>query len=210
MSRRAVGNHFNRSKYIEAPDGKHDQRKQDRPPDGGKGYGEKFSHAPRPVQRSHLIQLLRHCLQRGQKYHHIPADSFPYAKKHGYGQPSPPGIKPPDIPAGHMNDIGKEIIQHSLRIKHVFENQGGNDPGRDNRQIIQHTESNPEVADAVDKQRCKQAEQHLGRNRHQRIYDGIHKYRMEIWIPEYFPIVGETDKFLIQYGAKIPLEKAHN
>ena len=200
MGRLASGNHLDRCEHIEAANRQLDQSKQDCAANRGQRYVSELLPSPAAVNVRRFIQILRHLLQGGQEYHHIPADPLPYSQDHRHTQAAPAAIQPTDIATGYSKDLPKEIVQQAFRIEDISEYQRCDHPGRHDREIIDDTESDAESFDSIQKNSYEQPNRHLPGNRNQGIDDTVDKHGPEGGILKDLPVVQDSGKGLGEHG----------
>ena len=124
----AVGDHLDRGEDIEAADGEHDKRKEDRGLDAGKRDGEELIHTAAAVHLCRLVELVGHRLQCGEKHDQIPADALPDTQQHHHGHAAPAGIQPGHILRRQMQHVCEQVVKHALRVEDIAKDERDNDP----------------------------------------------------------------------------------
>ena len=60
-----------------------------------------------------------------------------------------------------MQHICEQVVEHALSVEDIAKDERNNDPGSDDRDVVDHAEGHPEPRNRVDQYRGKKAEDHL-------------------------------------------------
>ena len=150
VHRLAAGDHLYGRKDVEAADGQHDKRKEDRRLDAGQRHIEKLLEPTAAVDPCRFIQLLGNALQRGQEHDQIPPDAFPDTEHHRNCQPAPAAIEPADVGRRQVQHVREHVVEHTLGVENIPEDQRDDDPRGDDRDVIYHAERDTETWDGID------------------------------------------------------------
>lgn len=209
VHRLAAGDHLDGRKDVEAADGQHDEREEDRRLDAGQRHIEELLECAAAVDPGRFIQLLRDALQRGQKYDQIPSDALPDAEHHRHRQTAPAAVEPANVGHRQVQHVREHIVEHPLGVENVPEDERDDDPRGNDRDVIDHAERDAEARDGIDEHCGQETQDHLPRHGHERVDQRICKCNPERLVGEHVDIVLQPDELLVQHRAEIPLQKAH-
>lgn len=205
----SVGNHLDRGEYIKAADSQHNQREKDRRLDAGKCDREELIHAAAAVHLRRFVELVGHRLKRRKEHDQVPADALPDAEQHHHGHATPAGIQPGHILRRQMKHICEQIVEHAFGVEDIAKNERDNDPGGDDRDVVDHAESHPEARNRMDQHRGKKAQDHLPGHSDKGVDQCVFKGDPKGFIRQNCLVIIKSGEALVKHAAQIPSQKAH-
>ena len=143
VERAAFRHQVDRDEDVEAADDEHHRHEGDDWPDRGQRDGAEARPAPWRRRRLPLrCSSTRNALQRGEEDHHRPADPLPDAEDAEREHRRPARAEPVDVVPDQMEVVVEDPVdQAAVGDEQVPEEQRDDDPARDDRQVVDASET---------------------------------------------------------------------